>query len=385
MRVAIVNDRVDPGLGGAEQATFSLVRWLVRDGHEVHVVARVLSDDVRRIGAVAHQVTTRRSKLKFALAAESALRRLEVDVIHDMGAGWYCDLFQPHGGSRIATFEQTLRLKPAAIRGVYQRIAPLLPRQLEFSTLMKRQYELDGKLFLAISRMVSSHFQQYHRVPRSAIRIAYNGIDTNQYTPANRERFRDTERARLRVSPNEVLLFIAAHNLPLKGVPELLDAVARLRRRNRPVKLVVAGGRKLRPFRRLSCRLGIESDVSFLGPVSDTIPLYAAADIYVQPTWYDPCSLVLLEALASGLPVVTTTFNGAGELITNGTQGYVIDGPSNVNDFVDSIERMDDRAIRETMGSEARKLAMKHSMDHHGREILRIYEEVLSRKRAKAA
>ena len=116
------------------------------------------------------------------------------------------------------------------------------------------------------------------------------------------------------------------------------------------VHLLVLGGKRLGPFRRFANRLGLEHRVSFLGPVEDITPYYAAADVYVQPTFYDPCSLVVLEALACGLPVITSRFNGAAELMTADVHGYIIDDPANERLLAEQMSKLLDRRQREQMG-----------------------------------
>ena len=125
-------------------------------------------------------------------------------------------------------------------------------------------------------------------------------------------------RRRLGIDPETVLLLMVATNFQLKGMATLLRTLGRLRGRRLPVRLLVVGGKRLGPWRRKAARLGLAAAVQFVGPVEDIVPYYAAADVYVHPTIYDTCSLVVLEAAACGLPVVTTRCNGAAELFHDG-------------------------------------------------------------------
>jgi UDP-glucose:(heptosyl)LPS alpha-1,3-glucosyltransferase len=127
--------------------------------------------------------------------------------------------------------------------------------------------------------------------------------------------------------------------------------------------------------------LGIERRTTFVGSIDDPVPYYAAADVYVQPTFYDPCSLVLLEALASGLPVVTSRFNGAGELLDSGKQGFVIDDPANADELAEALRPMWDADRRHAMSRAARALAEEHSLERNCREILALYERCAGLRR----
>jgi UDP-glucose:(heptosyl)LPS alpha-1,3-glucosyltransferase len=144
----------------------------------------------------------------------------------------------------------------------------------------------------------------------------------------------------------------------------------------------VAGGRGLGPYLRLARRCGAGDAVTFLGPVADPVPFYAAADVYAHPTWYDPCSLVVLEAASSGLPVITSRFNGAGELLTEGVEGFVLDDPGDVALLADRLRRVLDPDAQHAMGHAARRLARRHTHQRNVREIVEVYARCAGRRRA---
>jgi UDP-glucose:(heptosyl)LPS alpha-1,3-glucosyltransferase len=179
-------------------------------------------------------------------------------------------------------------------------------------------------------------------------------------------------------------LALVAHNFRLKGVDAAIRAVGLLRRRGLPAKLVVAGAGRAGPFRRLARAEGVAEAVLFVGPLADSLHCYAAADVYVQPTWYDPCSLVVLEALACGLPVVTTRFNGAGELLTSGVEGYVVDDPADAVSLADCVSRFADARVRREAAQAARRLALRHTLVHNRDQFLAVYREIAGRRRAAA-
>ena len=376
MRIGLVLDRFDPRRGGVEQWTFRFARWLIRAGHEVHVVAGGFSKAALAMGAIAHEVPAAKCRWDFALAAEQRLRALALDVVHDTGAGWYCHVFQPHGGSRTASFEQNLLLLPPLLRPWKRRLAGWLPRYREFERMLSRQYADDGRILLPLSQMVARDMQRYHGVPSERMCLVYNGIDVEQFSPEHRALHRPALRERLGLGAGDVLLLIVAHNFELKGVATLLRAVARLAEWGSPVRLVVAGGKRTARWQRRAQRCGAAAWTHFVGPVDDPVPYYAAADAYVQPTFYDPCSLVVLEALASGLPVVTSRFNGAGELITPGREGYLVDDPADADELVQAIRPLLEPARREAMQVAARELALRHSFERNCQEILSVYQQI---------
>ncbi|MDZ4781087.1 MAG: glycosyltransferase family 4 protein [Planctomycetia bacterium] len=378
MKIGLVLDWYDPRRGGVEQWTHQFAAQLIAARHEVHVVARRFALAAAPAGMICHEVSAGNSRLEFAAAAESALRRLNLDVVHETGCGWHADVFQPHGGSRVAAFERNLELLPAWQRPWKRRLAQWLPRYREFGALAARQFAADGRHFLALSEMVAEDLRRFHQTPPESTKIIYNGVDTERFSPARREEYRSTVRERLGVE-DAVLLLIVAHNFRLKGVPALMMAAAQLVRAGLPVHVAVAGGKRSGGYVRWARSLGIAAQTTFLGSIDDVVPYYAAADIYVQPTFYDPCSLVVLEALSAGLPVVTTRWNGAGELITNNLEGHVLDQPDDADALASTLVPLVlSESRREAMGRAARQLALAHTLERNCQEIVGVYEEVVA-------
>jgi UDP-glucose:(heptosyl)LPS alpha-1,3-glucosyltransferase len=380
VRIGLVIPSFDPRLGGAEQWTWQFARWLASAGEEVHVFANRFAPDASDLPIEQHTIAAAQSRTGFAAHASEAVRRIPLDAVHDMGAGWDCDLFQPHGGSREAAFRQNLRLCSGWMRPWKRQAARFLPRYRQFRQLTSRQYSSDTRLFLALSRMVERDFRRYHHVPAERIRVVYNGVDVERFSPRRREADRQRIRGQLGLRDEQVVMLIVAHNFLLKGVPTAVRAVRRLRRQGADVQLAIAGGKP-----RKARSADGESFIHYLGPVDDAAPLYAAADLYIQPTWYDPCSLVVLEALASGLPVITSRFNGAGELLSGGVDGYVMQDPSDDGELAGLVSGLLDPIVRRRFASAARKLALQHTLERNCQQILAIYREIAASRRRTAA
>ena len=214
-------------------------------------------------------------------------------------------------------------------------------------------------------------------MPAHQIRLVYHGTDNERFSPAHRERWREEIRDRLGVCEDEVLLLFVGHDYQRKGLPTAVRAANRLAAEGAPVRLAVVGGKKRRPRPIADSPNGVVINV---GAIDDPVPYYAAADVFVLPTFYDPCSLSVSEAAASGLPSVTTRFNGAAELLTEGVDGSVIDDPADDAELADALRPLLDRDARQRMGDAARKLALKHTLDHNCDQILSIYEQIAGRK-----
>jgi len=384
MRVGLVVEQFDPRRGGLEQWTAQFAQQLFGRGHEVHVVAGRFGPQTAGMPIIAHRLEGFRSRIGFGKAAQQKLQSLRLDVVHDTGAGWCCDVFQPHWGSWSALGEQKLLMLPAWMRPLKRVVSKALPRYRQFQRLMARQYADDGRVVLALSRRVASDFQRFHGVSPEQIRLVYNGVDTVRFSPEHRATHREAVRRRLGVDRETLLLLIVAHNFRLKGVPTLLRAMGRMVGQGKRVHLAVVGGKRVNRFVRSAGRLAAGHAVTFTGAVDNVVPYYAAADVYVHPTFYDTFSLVVLEALASGLPVVTSRFNGAVELFTDGAEGHLLSDPADVDELLARLEPMFDPALRAKMGQSARRLAEKHTFGQNVEQVLSVYREVLSRRSARA-
>jgi UDP-glucose:(heptosyl)LPS alpha-1,3-glucosyltransferase len=122
--------------------------------------------------------------------------------------------------------------------------------------------------------------------------------------------------------------------------------------------------------------------VRFLGYCPDTRDCYFAADFLVHPTFYDPCSLVVLEALACGLPVVTSRFNGASELLSPPREGYVIDDPHDHGRLAWCLSQLLDPVRRAACAQAARQAAQGWTFEQHYQQLLQVFGEAAARKKA---
>ncbi|MGA2621133.1 MAG: glycosyltransferase family 4 protein [Thermoguttaceae bacterium] len=382
MKIGLVIDCLDPRRGGAEQWTLQHAERLLARGHEVHVVAQDIAGRAAQLPIVAHRLGRFRSILARAEAAESKLRGLGLDVIHDIGLGWYSHLLQSEDGSRIAQWQQKLLLLPPWLRPAKRALLHTLPRYRHFRQLMARQFGDPARIVVAISKMCARDYQQYHHVDPARIRLIYHGTDTERFSPLHRDRWRGRVRTRLGIGPHEVLFLFVGHDYHRKGLATAVRAIARLAAEGCPVRLLVVGGKRRRGLPHLSPQQ--RAAVRFVGAADDPMPYYAAADAVVLPSFYDPFGLVVLEGAACALPVVTTRSTGASELLTDGLDGYVLPDPTDDRELAGRLRELLDPLLRGRMGQAARTLALKHGLDRNCDQIIDIYREIAGARRRAA-
>ncbi len=384
MKVGLVIRQFDPHRGGAERWTCQLAEHAIRAGHEVHVVAQSFGPTVARMEVVPHAVDHARSPMALADAMHQALLPLDLDVIHDMGFSWHFDIFQPHFGSWRAQYERRLMAKPPWVRVLRRTITTLSPRYQRLDQLAWRQLADHRRVVIALSKLVARDLERMHGWPMERSRLIYNGVDLERFSPAHRDEYRDSVRRRLNVAEDEILVLFAAHNFALKGLPTLLRAVGHLRSAGGPVRLVVLGGGRVGGYQRMARRWGAAQSVQFLGSVEDTVPFFAAADVFALPTWYDSCSLVVLEALASGVPVITTSHNGASEILTDGSDGFVVERPDDWRQFSQHIQSLTEPRRRTWMAAASRRLAERYPMAANFRQVMDVWQHTAGSMRRAA-
>jgi UDP-glucose:(heptosyl)LPS alpha-1,3-glucosyltransferase len=386
MKVGLVIRQFDPQRGGAERWTYQLAEHAVAAGHQVHVVAQSFATpNVRRLPIIPHALPKARSPLALADAIQHEVRKLDLDLIHDMGFGWHFDILQPHFGSWRAQFERKLLPLPAWLRAAKRGISRVAPRYQALDRLAWLQYADHRRLVLALSKLVARDLERVHGWPMERSKLIYNGVDLSRYTPENRQEVRAAVRRRLNVDEETQLVLFVAHNFGLKGLATAVRAVGKLRKAHRPVRLLVLGSGRPGPYQRLARREGAEDAVQFMGKVEDSAPFYGAADVFVLPTWYDSCSLSLLEALASGLPAVTSSHNGAGELLTHGVDGFVIDDPGDADSLAAHLETLADPQTHAQVSVAGRRLAERYPLAGNYRAVMDLWAQTAGRVRRAAA
>ncbi len=345
MKVLFCIDSFRPSRGGAEAYLRDLGEALVKRGHRVAVACAEKDDDaVLETRSIA---VPRRPRLLRELVLARAPGRFQAgsewDAVVAFRHAFSADLFQPHGGPHIESMRGAVR---AFSRGAASRLLLLLkiavsPKNLFFLHADRVLFRGGGcSHVVALSRMTADAVRARlgGRADQCRIDIIPNGVDGTRFHPGLREVFRNKVREEEAVPEDLPLLLFVGHNFRLKGLEEAIRGAAAFSGRGFDFRLLVVGRKRHGRYARLAHRLGIASNVRFLGEQKTMEELYGAADLLLHPTWYDPCSLVVLEALGAGVPVITTKYNGASELMTSGKEGVVLDDPADEEAVADALQ-----------------------------------------------
>jgi UDP-glucose:(heptosyl)LPS alpha-1,3-glucosyltransferase len=375
--VALCYPSVLPNRGGCETYIADLARRLARDGHRIHLYASSWEASALPASMHCHRIEPPRGPRwlrpwRFAAACEHAIERERPDVSLGFDKTWGQDILYPQGGLHAATaWHNRLKYRTQFGRTLAKLGKSLEPANWSYRLLEQKQYFGPRRPTIIVnSEMVRRHFEQFLGVPPESIRVLRSAIDPARFAAEDRFKHRHAERKRWGVNSETSVGLFVAMNYRLKGLEPLLRAMP-LTKNSR---LVVIGHPNFAKYAKLASSLGIQDRVQFLGHRPDPRDAYFAADYLVHPTFYDPCSLVALEALACGLPVITTRYNGASELL-DAKCGVVIDDPHDGEELAAAIATVSYDQFRGQAGSAARTAAAKWTFEHHYARLIQILAE----------
>jgi UDP-glucose:(heptosyl)LPS alpha-1,3-glucosyltransferase len=383
MRFAIGLREFSKKKGGAERYLVDLCKRMATEGHEVHVYAEHHDEENSEIHF--HPIKTisfpkSLQLLSFAMRATKEMENGKYDITFGVGNTLRADVLQPHGGIHWAWFWRSLGAYDNPILWMMKFLGRVLsPKQWINGWIEDAPYK-SGSLrkIVAISDMVKQDMIKWYRVPAERIAVVYNGVDTEHFHPRNRQ-YREEIRRRHGVGDEWVVLFVS-NNFRMKGLGFLIRALAKLKKASHPsFKLLVLGRDHQDSYLRLARGKGVSEEVIFVGSTDEPEKYYGSSDLLVHPTFYDACSLTVLEALASGLPVITTYSNGASGIITQGQEGFVIADPRDDQVLAEKILFFLDREKIQKASTTARRLAESYSVERNWREMESVFQKSLSR------
>ena len=387
MKIAFCYESVLPARGGCETYISDLARRLSFDRHEVHLYACRWDPDALPADIQVHLMPEPQGPRfvrpwSFAKSCEQALKAEDHQVTIGFDKTFGQDILYPQGGFHTASARNNLlKYSTPFARRVAGICKKLDLAHWSYAALERRQYRGEDKpLVLVNSEMVRQHALSDHGIEPERVRVLPNAIDPDRFAEPDRPRRRIEWRQRWQLEPNDTVGLFVAMNYRLKGLEPLLHAVAKLPA-NSSFRLLIAGNPRFQAYQSLAHRLGIKERVRFLGPRRDVHNCYFASDFLIHPTFYDPCSLVVLEGLACGLPIVTSRYNGASELLHPPEDGLVIDNPHDHARLADAIAYLLEPATRSACSQAARRAALRWNFAQHYRQLLQILNEVAARKR----
>ncbi|MHC4640122.1 MAG: glycosyltransferase family 4 protein [Planctomycetota bacterium] len=395
-KIAIIIERATVELGGAERSVSELAEALRGNGLEVDILAAKGETDAENVHILFPNSPGKRiSYFTFSKALRTYLSGNHYHLIHSVLPFDFADVYQPRGGTYVESIFRNAASYQNKLLESYKRMTSLANFRRTKLLFAERRLckKPNGPAIVAISQYVAEQLKQHYSVVDERIVVVPNGIRTDEEVDtveADRIRTQIFTQLGLNEADKPVLFLFAANNFRLKGLAVLIKALSvydetTFPKTGRPAYLIVAGGGKTQKYRKLAKRLKpsmVDREIVFSGPIKHIQNALSVIDVAVLPTFYDPCSRYILEALAADKPVITTSFNGASEQFVNNRHGKVIERSEDISALAEAIGYFTDtNNIRKASEAIiADNLKEQISIKRVAKQLLSVYESVLQKK-----
>lgn len=382
-KIALAVENFSRYKGGAESYAVSLAVALAENGWQVHLFGEKW--DGEPPSAIFHRISTPTClpswvrMILFALKHRKRVMHEEFDVILGFGNTIHMNVYQSHGGvHRLYARRKVYAQHNRILRVFYRLLIMISIKDKVRQWVESKPFRMNPRpRIVAISEMVRRDMASFYNVNEEEIDLIYNGVDTERFNPGQRERLRGAIRQRLGMQGGDIGFLFVAHDLGKKGIVPLIEASGQLRRSGiNHFKVLVLGGEPYASLLRRIAKLRLEDTVVFLGPTRNPEEFYANADVLVLPTFYDACSLVVIEAMSCGLPAITTLTNGASGIITNGKDGFVISHPPSTTELANAMRAAMSPERLGKMSEEAALTARNYSLRDNHRRLMALFDEL---------
>jgi UDP-glucose:(heptosyl)LPS alpha-1,3-glucosyltransferase len=377
MKIAVVRQRYNP-FGGAERFVERALGALVQEGAEVTLITRnwegaEIRDGYQQLicnppasGLHSGRVARDRS---FARCAQAAMASGDYDITqsHERIPG--CMIFRAGDGVHAAWLDHLRR-----VRGPLGRFGLAINPYHRY--ILKAEREMFAhpalRAIICNSRMVRDEIVRYYGVAAAKLRVIYNGIDLQRFNPGLAAEHRSAVRERFSIAQDAPVILFVGNGFERKGLPQLLRAFAAMQRHDAHL-IIVGSDRKMKAAQAQASRLGIAQRTHFAGAQQDVRPFYGAADAFALPTLYDPFPNAALEALACGLPVLSSRTCGVAELVEAGISGFITDALDEAA-ITTALDKLANDAP--TMRAAARAAAETLPIEAMSARLMALYREL---------
>ena len=361
-------------VGGAEQFASELSEKL-SSGHQetLHVFANhwqsnshVLKFHKIPIISFPKFLTT----ISFAWFVQRQIQRNNFSLVHSHERIFAADIFTLHGVPHRYWVDQVRRKRMS----LYDTATAWVEKKLV--------YEGHCKKFIAVSDLTKDIFLREYSIDPGQVAVIHPGVNLRDYAQKNKGDVRRTVRSALGIGAEEPVIIFASMNFEIKGLDDILLTLAQLKKQNDKFKLIVAGKGNIKKYEKMAKEAQISSNVIFTGVVGKDklIDLYLAGDLYMMLSKFDTFGMVVLEAMAAGLPVMISSHVGAKDLVQEGENGFIINNPSDYDHIVSKLKILFDENSRRSMSAAAYQTATQNTWDMVAAKYQNTYNDILAAK-----
>ena len=372
MRIALVRHRYSPH-GGAERYMDTLSAALSDAGAQVRILcASWDGSSAGKVGVERISVPGKPVPLRLLLFAR-AVRKWAANhpewLLFSLERVPGAQVYRAGDGVHAEWLLRKRALRPGTWPAGYLR-----PLNLAYLYLERAMFGSPAlRLVVANSNRGREEIVRRFGFPAEKIRVIHNGIDVARFPPDRKADARKRLRTRFGIPDAETVFLFVGSGFARKGVGTIARATRLLVERGcEAFRVVLVGKGDPSPYVR-SAGPG-SGRLLFTGPVAGADDLFLGADAFIFPTIYEPFSNACLEAMAAGLPVVTTTVNGASEVLREGESGFLLEDPLDAPVLADRMEKLLSFDLRRRMGEQARRIAEEHPVERNTLETLELLD-----------
>jgi len=379
LKIALIRQRYNP-YGGAERFVERAMMALAAQNVEMTLFARrwlgvaELAGEVRMVRCDPFYVGRVWRDWSFARAVCAAVSLHSFDLVQSHERIACCDVYRAGDG----VHRQWLANRARAA-GPLARIALALnPYHLYTKAAEKRLFASPGlRAVICNSNMVKEEVRRHFGLAEDKLHVIYNGVDLAAFNPALRAAWRARKRAEFGISDAATVFLFVGSGFARKGVPQLLRAMTGVRGAH---LFVVGEDRELARMRSAAADMKLAARVHFAGAQQDVKPWYGMADCFVLPTLYDPFPNAAVEAMACGLPLVTTLQCGAAEFVESGVEGYVCRDALDVVELARCLKLAAAPGQAARMGAAARRRVEPYGLETMALRLTQLYARLIASK-----
>ena len=311
--------------------------------------------------------------ISFAWFAGHRIRQNNFSLVHSHERIFSADLFTLHGIPH-RYWVHSVRCKRMSL---YDLATAWVEKKLV--------YEGNCSRFIAVSGLTRDIFLQEYPVHPDRVKVIHPGVNLSDYTQKNKDSVRHAVRKDLGIGNDDPVIVFASMNFEIKGLDDILQSLARFKKQNSQFKLIVAGKGNIKKYAKLAQDAKISENVIFTGTVAKDklIDLYLAGDLYMMLSRFDTFGMVVLEAMAAGLPVMISNHVGAKDLVYERENGFILSETSDHASIVSRLQLLLDENVRQKMSAAAWQTAQKHTWESVAAQYIDIYDNILDEKKHK--
>ena len=378
MKIAFIRKRY-VSHGGAERYLHCVINELLKVGHEVHIFANRWEEADK--GVIFHKVPmfgglTFLKVLNFALFSYFILKRYTFDIVYSLEKTLYQDVYRAGDGCH----KEWLLKRKAINSSIKNLIDNINPLHLTICFIEKKIFKKGNyKYIIANSYRGKEEIIRHYKVEPGKIEVIYNGVERQELNVLDKINRKKDVRIKLSLRDHEFILLFVGSGFERKGLFYVIQAIRKLLEEVKGVfvRLVVIGKGKKYKYSRFIRNYNLNNNILFLGPIKNVVDYYLAADVLVLPSVYEPFSNVCLEAMAYGLPIITSRVNGVSEIIKEGKNGYIIEDPKDFNTIFLKLKLLLNQDVRERIGKEAEETVKDLTPRKNALKTIEVFNRIL--------